>query len=299
MMDHATHWPKVVPIPDMSAETVANAFIATWVSRFGCPSVVTTDQGRQFESRLFYSLSKSLGTKRIRTNAYHPQSNGLIENFHKTLKTAITTCPDSTHWNQYLPFILLVLRSAINTDHDLCPAEALYGQELRLPGDIFTPNPPRDHEEIVKRIAHASSIFSTLSHHDTQRHSYFPSLLNSCSHVFVRDDRVKPTFTPPYNGPFKILNRSEKTFTLDIRSKPKEISIDRLKPCFILSEEIPLQQKTSFTIPENTSNTSAPTPFEPSQENTVNSSSAPRFVTRAGRVSKPPVRFGVNTVHFI
>ena len=100
MIDRATRWPEVVPIPDMSANMVAEALISTWIARFGCPSKVTTDQGRQFESELFHELSKTLGTKRIRTCAYHPQSNGLIENFHRTLKTAITSSPNPTHYGR-------------------------------------------------------------------------------------------------------------------------------------------------------------------------------------------------------
>lgn len=82
MIDRATHWMEVAPIPDMSAATIVDAFISTWIARYGCPAVVTTDQGRQFESQLFQEFSKTLGTKRIRTCAYHPQSNGLIENLH-------------------------------------------------------------------------------------------------------------------------------------------------------------------------------------------------------------------------
>jgi cleavage and polyadenylation specificity factor subunit 1 len=294
MIDRACRWPEVVPIPDMTADTVANAFISTWVARFGCPAKITTDQGRQFESGLFHNLRHALGTERFRTTAYHPQSNGLIENFHRTLKTAITTCPDSFHWTKYLPFILLILRSSISTDANVSPAEALYGQELRLPGDIFTPNLPRDASEISQRIAHATSVLSNLPHHDPNRKSFIPSALHTCSHAFVRDDRVRKPFTPAYQGPFKILNRTEKTFTLDIRSKPTVVSIDRLKPCFNLSEICRDGQDNAHKkIP--VLNAEAP-PFVPLSTSVT--SATPCF-TRAGRLSKPPVRFGTNTIHYI
>ena len=63
----------------MFAETVAENFYATWISRYGSPKTITTDQGTQFESSLFAALAKLIGTHRIRTTAYHHAANGMIE----------------------------------------------------------------------------------------------------------------------------------------------------------------------------------------------------------------------------
>ncbi|XP_064488334.1 uncharacterized protein LOC135400429 [Ornithodoros turicata] len=69
-VDRCTRWPEACPMPDMSAETVAAMFIATWVARFRIPSQVTTDRVRQFERNLFSAFARLLGTSRIRT--LHP-----------------------------------------------------------------------------------------------------------------------------------------------------------------------------------------------------------------------------------
>jgi cleavage and polyadenylation specificity factor subunit 1 len=88
-VDRSTRWPEVIPIPDITADTVAHALLNGWISRFGCPQTITTDQGRQFESQLYRSLATLCGTQLSRTTAHHPAANGLLERFHRTLKAAI------------------------------------------------------------------------------------------------------------------------------------------------------------------------------------------------------------------
>ena len=80
VIDRFTRWPEDIPLVNITTETVAQAFVTNWIARFGVPSSVTTDQGRQFESSLWYrsQLMKLLGVHRIRTTAYHSMSNGII-----------------------------------------------------------------------------------------------------------------------------------------------------------------------------------------------------------------------------
>ncbi|GFV48925.1 retrovirus-related Pol polyprotein from transposon 412 [Trichonephila clavipes] len=89
VVDRFTRWMEVIPTADMTAETVCRALLSVWISRFGCPAIITTDQGTNFESSLFRELSNILGTNRIRCCAYHPKANGLVERLHRHLKSAI------------------------------------------------------------------------------------------------------------------------------------------------------------------------------------------------------------------
>ena len=83
IIDRFTRWPEAVPLREITAEEVAKAFIANWISRFGVPATVTTDQGRQFEPILWADLFKIIGVHCICTTAYHPIANGLVECFHR------------------------------------------------------------------------------------------------------------------------------------------------------------------------------------------------------------------------
>ncbi|GFT09015.1 uncharacterized protein TNCV_4104851 [Trichonephila clavipes] len=67
---------------------------------------------------------------------------------------------------------------------------------------------------------------------DQGTHKQKPFIFKDCSHVFVRTDSVRRSLQPPYHGPYKVINRSDKFFTLFIKGKNVNVSIDRLKPCF-------------------------------------------------------------------
>ena len=74
-VDRFTRWPEI-PIIDIRAETVADAFFSGWVARSGTPATITMDRGAQSESRLWDTLCNQFGITRNRTTSYHPQSNG-------------------------------------------------------------------------------------------------------------------------------------------------------------------------------------------------------------------------------
>ncbi|XP_064470169.1 uncharacterized protein LOC135384917 [Ornithodoros turicata] len=126
---------------DSTAETVAATFLQTWIARFGVPEEIVTDRGPQFESRLFTAFTTLLGTKRLRTTAYHPACNGLVERFHRHLKQALMAHLDGSRWNEHLPLVLLGIRAAVKHDLGCSSAELVYGASIWLPADIFDHRP--------------------------------------------------------------------------------------------------------------------------------------------------------------
>lgn len=89
VVDRYSRWPEAYPIPNIEAKTIACTLVNEYISRFGIPIRITTDQGAQFESRLFSELCKMLGISHIHTTPYHPCANGMVERFHRQLKVNI------------------------------------------------------------------------------------------------------------------------------------------------------------------------------------------------------------------
>lgn len=72
-----------------------------------------------------------------------------------------------------------------------------------------------------------------------RRTVFVPRQLSSSSHVFVRVDAKRPPLQPRYDGPYAVLDRREKTYKIQMHTKQPWISVDRLKPAFILNDNPP------------------------------------------------------------
>ena len=284
-VDRFTRWPEAIPLTSITAEAVAQAFLSGWISRFGVPSTIITDRGRQFESRLWNTLMSLTGSKRARTTAYHPQTNGMVERFHRQLKAALKAQPQPDSWMDALPLVLLGIRTALKEDISSTAAEMVYGTTLRLPGEFFTPSQtsslPDPSDFVTQLKSHIRTVRPTAPR-TTHRTSNIPYDLSTASHVFVRHGGVRKPLQPPYDGPFPVLSRTDKHFTIAINNRNDTVSIDRLKPAHL---DIEYSNSTSNSNTTDTVRTPThPThpPHTPPSDNHPTTPTSPH-TTRSGR----------------
>ena len=88
-IDLFTSWPESIALKTLSAEEVSKAFKKAIVSRFACPEKLLTDQGTNFMSKSFKKMCSEYGITHLQSSAYHHQTNGKVERFHKFLENSL------------------------------------------------------------------------------------------------------------------------------------------------------------------------------------------------------------------
>ncbi|KAL7304741.1 hypothetical protein TKK_0002978 [Trichogramma kaykai] len=115
---------------------VNEALFAGWISLFGTPLTITTDQGCQFESKLLAELGSIVAAKHVHTTPHQPKGNGMIERMHRIL-TVELKCSPQTPWTLALPAVLLGLRTTFKEDFQASRSEILFGTSLQIPREFI------------------------------------------------------------------------------------------------------------------------------------------------------------------
>lgn len=118
--------------------TVADCIVTQVIVRFGCPHQLHSDQGRDWESKLFQDICRLLGIQKTRTTPYNPQSDGLVERFNRTLIEMLAKLVNErrSDWDDILPYVLCAYRATPHRSTGLSPNRLMLGREALLPVDL-------------------------------------------------------------------------------------------------------------------------------------------------------------------
>ena len=134
-IDMFTRFPEVYPVSNLETDTLITCF-RDWIARYGYPDAVLSDRGTQFESEKFRAYCKQFGIIKRRTNAYHPQGNGICERFNGTIWRKIKVLQQVhrcsiTKWPGLLPMALFDYRNSVHSGTGYSPFQLMYQFNVR------------------------------------------------------------------------------------------------------------------------------------------------------------------------
>ena len=221
VIDRSTRWSEVALLKATDAVHVLDAFMATWVARFGVPVQLTTDRGPQFTSAVWAAWCEEAGVKHVTTTAFHPQSNGMMERLHRQMKDALRARGGTAVWAEHLPWVMLAIRATPKDESGVLAGEAALGHMLVLPNQLASTSSP-------------ASTVAILAVIPTTRRSYAEVAavpdLETADYVFVRQGGQVAPLADNYAGPNLVLRRTTKVFKLQVGDRKEVVTRDRLKP---------------------------------------------------------------------
>uniref|UniRef100_A0A8C5Q151 ribonuclease H n=1 Tax=Leptobrachium leishanense TaxID=445787 RepID=A0A8C5Q151_9ANUR len=250
-MDYATRYPEAIPLRQTSAKNIAKELLQVF-SRVGIPKDLLTDQGTPFMSRVTKELCKLFKVTHLRTSVYHPQTDGLVERFNKTLKSMLKKVvdKDGKNWDYLLPYLMFAIREVPQSSTGYSPFELLYGRHPRGLLDIAKETwegEKTPHKSIIEHISQMQDritvVMPIVKEHLAQSQAAQQRIYNRDARVriFSPGDRVLvlvPTveskFLAKWQGPFEVIERvGEVNYKIHQpgKRKPEQIyHVNLLKP---------------------------------------------------------------------
>ncbi len=252
--DYFTRWVEAYPLPNQEAATVAKKLTWEMFFRFSPPEQLHSDQGRQFESELIAELCKLLQIRKSRTTPYHPQGDGLVERFNRTLlsmlATSIKDCQGS--WEGHIRAVCMAYNTSVQPTTGFTPFYLMFGRNARIPVDLmYGTNPAVE----TSPSEYAATLKQTLDTAYSQVREKMGLKLQRQKQFYDRRIHGEPykegdlvwLYCPavprgqskklhhPWSGPFQVLKRlSDSTYRIknsNARRQRLVVHFDRLKPC--------------------------------------------------------------------
>ena len=267
--DYFTRWMEAYPIPNQEAVTFANVITNEFFFRFSPPEQLHSDQGKQFESQVIAEICKLLGIKKTRTTPYHPQSDGLVERFNRTLIAMLSTAATDHpfDWEAQLRPLCMAYNTSIHTTTGYSPFFLMYGRKVQLPLELMYGGPPSA-PGYTSTTEYATQLKITLQEAyqrvrektgqklDRQKELYDEKVHGKpyskgdlvWLHTTVTRKGTARKFHHPWTGPFLVIKRlSEAVYRLqhvENKNKRPVVHFDRLKLC---PEDIRLHTRPQST----------------------------------------------------
>ena len=259
-------------------------------SRFGPPTVLHSDQGRNFDSTLMHEIYQLMGIKKTRTTAYHPQCDGLVKRQNRTLQNILASfvSEHSADWDEWLAQAVFAYNTSVHESTGISPYEMVFGRPARMPIEVELGVPLRkptsqsDYSQSVRKaLVHSNQLAQrnlatarsrqALHYDNRSKRDWTPYEPGQTVWLW----RPKPwKFGKRWTGPYKVLVRNGVTYRL-ISSVGKTLVAHHnlLKPCPIPMDKgipvCPAPETPGITFMDSGIGTQEGGNPEPARGNTV------------------------------
>ena len=253
--DYLTKWPLVYPIPDQKAVRIVKLLVEEVVPFFGVPEALLSDRGTNLLSHLMKDVCELLGIQKLNTTAYHPQCDGMVERFNRTLKAMLRkqAATFGSQWDRYLSGVLWAYR---NTPHEATgdkPSFLLFGYDCHTPTEaaLLPPNPmdrttvPDYREQLAMSLSTARDLAAECIAKAQKKYKDIYDRKATVSHVRVGDwvlvrfpqEEVGKLrkLSRPWHGPYRVVSRDDPDVTVTPVYPPQDktirVHLSRVTPC--------------------------------------------------------------------
>jgi len=270
VVDVLTRSAESIPIQDCDTQTIAEAIISHVICRHGLFEMMRSDRGPQFVGIIAANVYKQLGIKQIKTTAWHPQSNGIVERFNKTLKQTLKLWSNEyqNDWDTLLPYAMFAYMTTYHSTLQETPFYVLYGRD---PSTILTRTLGNRPEKSADIHDYATSLAQRLYDVHTRVleiyrkvnddriesgcndvptfsigqkvYLYYPVVKQYRDPATAEKKRLNAKLSKRWIGPYTVLEQLTKiTYRIEKEGKVQDVHVERLRDAV---------SHTSSTLTEN------------------------------------------------
>src|SRR3954447_16771290 len=150
--DYLTKWPEAKAMKEATANNVIQFIYEKVICRHGCPKIILSDRGAHFRNKLVDRLCEKFKVKHKLSSPYHPETNGLVERFNRTLCESLAKVSEKENeWDKHIESVLFAYRTAKHNTTKKTPFFMVSGREAILPIENLEINEDFGQNAIMRR----------------------------------------------------------------------------------------------------------------------------------------------------
>ena len=262
--DLFSKWVEAFPLVGTDSNTLAKILVDEIVCQYGMPEIIHSDQGSNFVSEVIRTLCAMMGVQRTQTTPYHPQGNGQVERFNRTLEGMLSkvVSDHQRDWDEHLQKVLFAYRTAIHKSTGYSPFLVTFGRSPNLPVDVVLGRPSTSTGDVPQFVQKTQTVlhsaFLQVRQHLQQAHQRQKQVADSSSvrEAFPVGDRVwlyvprvkqgqSKKFTSLWRGPYTVISKTSPiNYRIQLIGGNQKTTVhrNRLKLCHT-DPTLPLVQK--------------------------------------------------------